>query len=321
MPEAREAVMSEPRSTHTLSTSEAIAVIDYGSQYAQLIVRRVRECNVYCRLFPWDVSQEVLEDFAPSGFILTGGPASVYAPDAPYLTEQILNRGKPILGICYGMQTMTRQLGGGVARASRREYGPAVLDTMDAESPLFAGLAAPQDVWMSHGDRVTHLPDGFVVIAASANSPFAAMAQVERGFYGLQFHPEVVHTPRGADMLRNFLYNACGCHGLWTAGSFVSETVAAIRDQVGDGRAICGLSGGVDSSVAAALVERAIGDRQTCIFVDHGLLRKGEAERNMADFAQYLEKPVTLVRAGERFLQALEGVSDPEVKRKRIGET
>ena len=313
--------MSNPGPIHTPSTSEAIAVIDYGSQYAQLIVRRVRECNVYCKLFPWDVPEEDLEAFSPSGFILTGGPASVYALDAPYLTPQILNRGKPILGICYGMQTMTHQLGGQVARASHREYGPAILDTLDAESPLFAGLTAPQDVWMSHGDRVMRLPGGFAVVASSANSPYAAMASAERDLYGLQFHPEVVHTPRGAEILRNFLYNVCECHGLWTAGSFVSEAVAAIRAQVGGGRAICGLSGGVDSAVAAALMERAIGNRQSCIFVDHGLLRKDEAKRNMADFGQFLKEPVTLVEASERFLQALQGVSDPEVKRKRIGET
>ena len=204
MPEAREPVMPEPRATRTPSTSEAIAVIDFGSQYAQLIVRRVRECNVYCRLFPWDIAPEVIKDYAPAGFILTGGPASVYAAEAPYLTEHILHRGEPILGICYGMQTLTRELGGGVARASRKEYGPAVLDTMDEKSPLFAGLAAPQDVWMSHGDRVTRLPDGFRGIAASANSPLAAMAHEERRIYGLQFHPEVVHTPKGSDICVTF---------------------------------------------------------------------------------------------------------------------
>jgi GMP synthase (glutamine-hydrolysing) len=303
------------------ATKERIAVIDFGSQYAQLIVRRVREANVYSRLFPWDVSAEVLEAFDPQGFILSGGPASVYAPEVPRLSQHILAMGKPILGICYGMQVLTHQLGGRVRPASEREYGLAVVDTVDTTSPLFADLPAPQDVWMSHGDRVEALPPGFKVIAQSNNSPFAAMADEERGIYGLQFHPEVVHTPNGMDILRNFFYKVCGCHGLWTPGHFVTETVAAIRDQIGEGRAICGLSGGVDSSVSAALVEQAIGERQTCIFVDHGLLRKNEAKRNMADFSDYLTKPVVHVQAQARFLGALEGVVDPERKRKVIGET
>jgi len=300
---------------------EAIAVLDFGSQYTQLIARRVRECRVYCRLFPYDVSAEELAAFAPAGLILSGGPASVYDPQAPHLSAHLLALGKPILGICYGMQALAHHLGGQVSAAARREYGPATLDTMDTSSPLFARLQAPQPVWMSHGDQVTLLPPGFKIIASSINSPVAAMADSQRRIYALQFHPEVVHTPRGMKMLRNFLYRICGCQGLWTAGSFVAQTVAQIKAQVGAKRAICALSGGVDSSVAAALVERAIGDQLTCIFVDHALLRQGEAARNMQLFGQYLRTPVILVNAQQRFLQALAHVVDPEEKRRRIGET
>lgn len=301
--------------------SEAIAVLDFGSQYSQLIVRRVRECRVYCRLFPHDVSAAELERFAPVGVILSGGPASVYEQGAPRVPEHVLASGRPILGICYGMQALALQLGGQVATAPRREYGQAVLDRIDTSSPLFAGLSAPQTVWMSHGDQVVALPEGFVAIASSANSPVAAMADPTRRIYGLQFHPEVAHTPRGMDILRNFLYRICGCHGLWTPASFIEQAVAQIKAQVGSGFAVCALSGGVDSSVAATLVERAIGDHLTCIFVDHGLLRKDEVQRNMAAFRQYLRSPVMLVNAEERFLQALAGVVDPEEKRRRIGET
>jgi len=300
---------------------EAIAVVDFGSQYSQLIVRRVRECHVYCRLFPHDVTAEELADFSPAGIILSGGPASVYDPDAPSLPDHILFSSKPILGICYGMQLLARRLGGRVAATARREYGPADLNTINTTDLLFADVPAPQAVWMSHGDQATALPPGFEAIASSANSPVAAMANPARRIYGLQFHPEVIHTPRGMDILRNFLYGICGCHGLWTPGSFIAQAVAEVKAQVGTGRAVCGLSGGVDSSVAAALVERAIGDRQMCIFVDHGLLRQGEAARNMAAFSQYLRSPVVLVNAEARFLGALAGVVDPEEKRRRIGET
>ena len=300
---------------------EAIAVLDFGSQYTQLIARRVRECHVYCRLFPYDVSADELAAFSPSGIILSGGPASVYDPHAPRLSNDLLALGKPILGICYGMQALAQHLGGQVGAAPRREYGPATLDTLDHGSPLFAGLRAPQIVWMSHGDQVTHLPPGFAVIASSGNSPVAAMADAQRRVYALQFHPEVAHTPQGMEMLRNFLYQVCGCQGLWTAGSFIAQTVAQVRAQVGDKKAICALSGGVDSSVAAALVERAIGEQLTCVLVDHGLLRQGEAARNMALFGQYLKSPVILVNAQQRFLQTLAGVVDPEEKRRRIGET
>jgi len=302
-------------------TAEAIAVLDFGSQYAQLIVRRVRECNVYCRLFPWDVPAERLAAFHPQGIILSGGPASVYGEGAPQLQQHVLDLGKPILGICYGMQALAHLLGGQVSRAPRREYGQASLDTIAADSPLFEGLPAPQSVWMSHGDQVTVLPPGFRAIAASDNSPIAAMADARGRIYGLQFHPEVAHTPQGTKLLRNFLYRVCGCHGLWTASSFITEAIAQIREQVGESRAVCGLSGGVDSSVAAALVERAIGDRLTCIFVDHGFLRKDEAKNNMAAFLQYLGSEVIYVDAEARFMGALAGVSEPEEKRRRIGET
>lgn len=301
--------------------AESVAVLDFGSQYSQLIVRRVRECRVFCRLFPHDVSARELAVFAPVGIILSGGPASVYDPEAPTLPQHVLESGVPILGICYGMQALAHRLGGQVSPADRREYGPAILDKVDISSPLFSGVSAPQTVWMSHGDHVKALPRGFRVIAESANSPIAAMADETRRIYGLQFHPEVAHTSRGMDILRNFLYDICGCQGLWTPGSFITQAIEEIRARVGEGWAICGLSGGVDSSVAAALVERAIGERLTCIFVDHGLLRKDEAKRNMATFRRYLKSPIVLVNAEERFLRALAGVVDPEEKRRRIGET
>lgn len=300
---------------------EAIAVLDFGSQYTQLIVRRVRECHVYCRLFPHDVPESELATFAPVGIILSGGPASVYEPGAPRLPAYVLRLGVPVLGICYGMQVLAEALGGQVEPAPRREYGPAILDQMVADNPLFVGLRPPQAVWMSHGDHVQVLPPGFVALASSANSPVAAMAHPERRIYALQFHPEVAHTPQGMQILRNFLYRICGCRGDWTAGSFIAESIAQIRRRVGDGKAICALSGGVDSSVAATLTARAIGPQLTCVFVDHGLLRLGEAERNMSFFREYVDAEVILVNARERFLQTLAGVNDPEEKRRRIGAT
>jgi GMP synthase (glutamine-hydrolysing) len=310
--------MGQPTSGST--APESIAVLDFGSQYTQLIVRRVRECHVYCRYFPHDVSKEELAAFAPAGIILSGGPSSVYDADAPQLPDYILSSGAPILGICYGMHEIAHLLGGQVTPSTRREYGPATLDALDSASLLFQGLAAPQQVWMSHGDYVTKLPPGFCSIAASANSPIAAMADPGRRIYALQFHPEVAHTTHGQEILRNFLYRICGCRGLWTAGSFISQTVAQIREQVGGQKAICALSGGVDSAVAAALVAHAIGSQLTCVFVDHGLLRLGEAERNMQVFGQYLDAPVILVNAKDRFLRVLAQVTEPEEKRKIIGE-
>jgi len=311
-----------PETSDNVSAShEAIAVLDFGSQYTQLIVRRVRECHVYCRLFPHDVAESELAAFAPKGIILSGGPASVYDPDAPRLLPHVIGLDVPILGICYGMQALAQTFGGQVQPAPRREYGPAILNEIAADNPLFVGLHAPQPVWMSHGDRVQMLPPGFVALASSANSPIAAMAHPERRIYALQFHPEVAHTPQGMQILRNFLYRICGCHGDWTPGSFIAESIAQIRRQVGDGKAICALSGGVDSSVAAALAARAMGAQLTCVFVDHGLLRLGEAERNMSLFREYVDAEVIRVNARERFLQALAGVTDPEEKRKRIGAT
>jgi len=299
--------------------TEAVAILDFGSQYAQLIARRVREARVYCELVPWDAPYEQVERLNPRGFILSGGPASVYEEDAPTLPDYALEGGLPVLGICYGMQLLAHALGGKVAPAGEREYGSAELSVLALSSPLFTGLPFSMKVWMSHGDRVEELPPGFVALASTANSPIAAMGDEARKLYGLQFHPEVVHTPHGGEIIRNFLYNICGLKGTWTPASFVEEAVARIREQVGQGRVVCALSGGVDSTVTATLVKRAVGDRLTCIFVDHGLLRYGEAERNLERF-RHLGLNVVFVDAKERFLARLRGVIDPEEKRRIIGE-
>ena len=300
-------------------TTEAIAILDFGSQYAQLIVRRVREARVYCELVPWDAPYERVERLNPRGFILSGGPASVYDERAPTLPDYVLASGLPVLGICYGMQLLAHALGGRVAPAGEREYGPAELFVLAPSSPLFAGLPFSMQVWMSHGDRVEELPPGFVALASTASSPIAAMGHEARRLYGLQFHPEVVHTPYGEEIIRNFLYNVCELKGTWTPEAFIEEAVAKIREQVGQGRVICALSGGVDSTVTATLVRRAVGDRLTCIFVDHGLLRRGEAERNLERFRR-LGLNVVFVDARKRFLEKLRGVVDPEEKRRIIGE-
>ncbi len=297
---------------------EAIAILDFGSQYSQLIARRVRECGVYCRLFRHDTGRDEVEAFAPAGWILSGGPASVYEPGAPRLPDYVLAGGKPVLGICYGMHLLARQLGGQVVPATRREYGPAELAVCQPPGPLFRDLPPQLNVWMSHGDTVQSLPDGFRRLAGTASAPMAACGDEVHHIYGLQFHPEVVHTPLGGQILRNFLYAICGCHGTWQPSLFIAQAVASIREQVGTGRAICGLSGGVDSTVAATLVQRAIGDRLTCIFVNHGLLRLREAERNLEAF-QGLGLRVVYVDATDRFLQALRGIHDPEEKRRVIG--
>lgn len=299
-------------------TIEAVAVLDFGSQYAQLIVRSVREARVYCELVPWDAPHGRVGGLNPRGFILSGGPASVYDEGAPTLPHYVLVSGLPVLGICYGMQLLAHALGGRVAPAGEREYGPAELSVLAISSPLFANLPFSMQVWMSHGDRVEELAPGFVALASTANSPIAAMGDEARKLYGLQFHPEVVHTPRGGEIIRNFLYNVCGLKGTWTPRSFVEEAVARIREQVGEGRVICALSGGVDSTVTATLVRRAVGDRLTCIFVDHGLLRHGEAERNLERFHR-LGLNVVFVDARKRFLERLRGVIDPEEKRRIIG--
>jgi GMP synthase (glutamine-hydrolysing) len=308
---------------------QTIAVLDYGSQYSQLICRRVREAHVFAELVPWDRAAEYLAQTQPLGIILSGGPNSVYEPGAPSLPEAVLAAGVPVLGICYGLQLLAHTLGGQVAPSHEREYGAALVnatgrlpgdEVSEVENPLFGGLPSEMQVWMSHGDRVERLPDNFLAIAHSANSPLAAVADVQRGIYGIQFHPEVVHTPLGSQLLGNFVHRICGCGGDWTAGSLIQETVEGVRAQVGEeGHVICGLSGGVDSAVAATLVHRAIGDRLTCVFVDHGLLRQGEAEQVIETFQKHQGMRLIAVDAKEDFLSDLAGVLDPEVKRKRIG--
>ncbi|MFQ6014390.1 MAG: glutamine-hydrolyzing GMP synthase [Anaerolineae bacterium] len=297
----------------------AIAIVDFGSQYSQLIARRVRELHVYCELIPWDAPWEQFERLAPRGYILSGGPASVYQAGAPSLPQGLLQSGRPVLGICYGMQALARQLGGRVAPAQAREYGPAEVTLTTPDVPLFAGLPFQLPVWMSHGDRIEEPPPDWVPLATSANSPIAAMGDPDRGYYGLQFHPEVAHTPQGLDLLRNFVYEVCRCAPTWTASSIIEESVAAIRQQVGDAGVICGLSGGVDSAVTAALVHRAVGDQLTCVFVNHGLLRRGEARQVVQTFQRELDMRLAAVDAKEEFLRDLQGVTDPEEKRKRIG--
>ncbi len=303
----------------------SIAILDFGSQYTQLIARRVREAHVYCELFPWDAPKVQVMALNPRGFILSGGPNSVYDPGAPILPRYVLDSGLPVLGLCYGMQLLAHALGGGVAPSQAREYGPAtVAPTMS--SPLWADLHTPRstlytplDVWMSHGDRVESLPPGFISLAKSDNSPYAAMGDEQRKLYGLQFHPEVKHTPRGAEILHAFVVDVCGCEPTWTPASFIDQSVSAIRAQVGPGSVVCGLSGGVDSAVAATLVHRAIGDQLTCIFVDTGMMRKDEAEQVVATFQRAMGIKLVSVNAIEDFLTALEGVTDPELKRKIIG--
>ena len=300
---------------------ETIVVLDFGSQYSQLIARRVREMQVYCELLPYHASQEEFERLNPVGYILSGGPASVYAEGAPHLPECVLTTDKPILGICYGMQLLAYHFGGKVALGTRREYGPTTLTVLKKENPLFSSVSLSElTVWMSHGDKVTELPPGFEVLAQSQNAEHAAIGNAARKQYGLQFHPEVTHTPQGKEILRAFLYEVCGCSGGWTAQNFINESVERIRQQVGDGQVICGLSGGVDSSVAAALLHRAIGDQLTCIFVDNGLLRKDEAQQVVRTFETEMHARLIAVDAVDTFLEALAGVVDPELKRTAIGE-
>ena len=298
---------------------QTIAVLDYGSQYSQLICRRVREAHVYAELISWEQAAERLPQMNLQGIILSGGPNSVYDPGAPTLPEIVWESGVPVLGVCYGLQLLAHYGGGHVAPSQEREYGAAQIE-VTTSSPLFASLPASQQVWMSHGDRVDRLPTGFQAIAHSDNSPLAAFADEKRRIYGIQFHPEVVHTPLGSQVLANFVKGICGCTGDWTAGNFILETVDRIRAQVGpNGHVVCGLSGGVDSAVAAALVHRAIGDRLTCIFVDHGLLRAGEPEQVVDTFEKHQGMRLIAVDAKEEFLSDLAGVADPEQKRKLIG--
>jgi GMP synthase (glutamine-hydrolysing) len=299
---------------------QTIAVLDYGSQYSQLICRRVREANVYAELISWDRAAEKLPQYTNlAGIILSGGPNSVYDDGAPTLPDVVMESGVPVLGICYGLQLLAHSGGGHVVPSHEREYGAANIE-ITTDSPLFANLPTTQRVWMSHGDRVDQLPAGFVPIGRSDNSPLAAVADEERRRYGIQFHPEVVHTIHGSQILRNFVREICGCIGDWTAGNFILDSVEQIRAQVGsDGHVICGLSGGVDSAVAATLIHKAIGDRLTCIFVDHGLLRQGEAEQVVETFEQHQGMRLVAVDAKEEFLSDLAGVADPERKRKLIG--
>jgi len=305
---------------------DRILILDFGAQYSQLIARRVREANVYCELHPFDVDEAFVRRFAPRGIILSGGPASVTEGDTPRAPDIVFRLGVPVLGICYGMQTMAAQLGGAVEMGRVREFGYAEVRAR-GHSHLFQGIEDRTnaeghgllDVWMSHGDSVTTLPPGFKLIASNASTPIAGMADEARGLYGVQFHPEVTHTRQGAAVLRRFVLEICGARADWNMPDYIGEAVERIRDAVGREQVVLGLSGGVDSSVAAALIQRAIGDRLTCIFVDNGVLRQGEFEQVVATFRETFHLNLVAVDARERFLSALKGVSDPEQKRKIIG--
>lgn len=306
--------------------ADRILILDFGSQYSQLIARRIREAGVYCELHAWDISEADIREFAPKGVILSGGPESTMADDAPLAPQVVFELGVPVLGICYGMQTMAEQLGGKVQNADHHEYGyakvrarghtPLLKDIEDHTSEEGYGLL---DVWMSHGDRVEDMPDGFVLMASTDNAPIAGIADVDRQFYGLQFHPEVTHTRQGQRILERFVHEICGCKGLWNAGNIIEDSIERIHGEVGDDEVILGLSGGVDSSVVAALLHRAIGEQLTCVFVDNGLLRLNEGDQVMATFAEHMGVKVIRVDAEIRFLTALKGIVDPEQKRKIIG--
>ncbi|HOE66465.1 MAG TPA: glutamine-hydrolyzing GMP synthase [Candidatus Hydrogenedentes bacterium] len=295
-----------------------IVVLDFGAQYSKLIARRVREANVYSLILPYDTPIASLQALDPAGIIFSGGPASVHADGSPLPDPALFDLGLPILGICYGTQVFAHMLGGKVERSAKREYGIAHLDATDGTG-FFVGMDPHAQVWMSHGDSISLLPPGFQVIGSTENCPYAAIADVTRRFYGVQFHPEVVHTPQGARIIANFVHGVCGCGALWNMGSFADLAIKAIREQTGDGHVVCGLSGGVDSSVAAVLLHRAIGDRLTCVFVNNGLLRKGEPEMVQQVFRDNFHIDLRYVDAEDRFLEALRGVSDPEQKRKIIG--
>ncbi|MBA3422495.1 MAG: glutamine-hydrolyzing GMP synthase [Thermoleophilaceae bacterium] len=301
------------------AATQEVLVLDFGGQYSQLIARRVRECGVFSELLPHGTPLEQIRRRAPLGLILSGGPASVYADDAPSLRLELLELGIPVLGICYGMQVMALALGGRVELAENGEFGRCELRVREP-GRLLAGLPLEQSCWMSHRDSVFEPPPGFTALASSPSSPVAAFEEVGRGLYGIQFHPEVVHTPYGTAILETFLTDVCGADRDWTAARVAEDQIERIREQVGDGRAICGLSGGVDSSVAALLVHRAIGDRLMCVFVDHGLLRRNEADQVVAAFRDHFGVPLVVARAEDRFLARLAGVTDPERKRKVIGE-
>jgi GMP synthase (glutamine-hydrolysing) len=314
--------MADASSKSASSKSDRILIVDFGSQVTQLIARRVREAGVYCEIHPFQaVDKADIAQFDPKGIILSGGPASVIEGEAPSANPEIFQSNVPVLGICYGEQTMAHQLGGTVESGHHREFGRAMLD-VKSDSALFQDVWKPGErhqVWMSHGDRVTKLPPGFAVIATSENAPFAAIADESRRYYAVQFHPEVMHTPDGAKLLRNFALRIAGCTGGWTMAAFKERAIAQIRAQVGKGKVICGLSGGVDSSVVAVLLHEAIGDQLQCVFVDHGLLRKDEGEQVVRLFRDHYNIPLIHHDASKQFLTALAGVTDPETKRKTIG--
>jgi GMP synthase (glutamine-hydrolysing) len=304
-----------------LAGRELVLILDFGAQYTQLIARRIREQRVYCEIHPCTLPFEQVRALEPRAIILSGGPASVYAEGAPSVDPRIFEMGLPVLGICYGLQLIAHLLGGKVERAAAREYGSARV-VVERPEGIFHRFAKREalDVWMSHGDRITALPEGFQTIGISGNTPFCAVGSASRRIYGVQFHPEVVHTPRGPDMLAAFLFDVAGLHPTWTPGTFTDEAVATVRARVAaDDHVLCGLSGGVDSSVAALLCHKAVGDRLTCIFVDNGLLRRGEAEQVVATFRESFHLNLVAVDAAERFLAALRGITDPEEKRKAIG--
>ena len=303
--------------------TDRILILDFGSQVTQLIARRVRESGVYCEIFPFNTDPQRIVDFDPKGIILSGGPASVTGSDTPRAPQEVFDSGQPILGICYGQQTICAQLGGEVEGSDHQEFGKAFVE-LQADTTLTKGVWATGEkhqVWMSHGDRVVRLPEGFKVYGTSEGAPYAVIANEDRKIYAVQFHPEVVHTPDGARLLANFTHQVCGCSGDWTMAAFRQQAIDAIRAQVGDAKVICGLSGGVDSSVAAVLIHEAIGDQLTCIFVDHGLLRLNEAEQVVDVFRDHYNIPLVHRDASDLFLGKLEGVDDPEKKRKIIGGT
>ncbi len=304
--------------TQTPDRHQTLLILDFGSQFTQLIARRVRENRVYCEVQPFDMPLDEIRRRQPVGIILSGGPQSVYEPGAPDASPELFELGIPILGVCYGMQVMAHRLGGSVEGSSHREYGRAEVSVVDP-GRLFEGLSATETVWMSHGDRVGAMPPGFRVTATTTNAPVVAFENPERGMYGIQFHPEVSHTVSGGELLRNFLYGICGASGDWRMSSYMEEAISTVREQVGEGRVICALSGGVDSSVVAALLKRAVGDRSTAIFVDNGVLRKDEATQVVHSLHDGLGIPIRAVDARERFLGELAGIEDPEKKRKTIG--
>jgi GMP synthase (glutamine-hydrolysing) len=301
-----------------MKPNEIVVVLDFGGQYNQLIARRIRDLGVYSELLPYNISLEKLKALNPKGIVFSGGPSSVYAEGAPQVDPGIYDLGVPVMGICYGMQLMAYQLNGKVQRAAKREYGKADVEFTPANR-LVEGLEPKQTVWMSHGDMVAEVPEGFVIDAFTAHAPVAGMSHAERRMFAVQFHPEVVHSVKGNEMIHNFLYKICGCEGNWSMKTFIDDTIRAIRDQVGNDKVLCALSGGVDSSVVAMLIHKAIGSQLTCMFIDHGLLRKGEAESVMETFVGKFGLEVVKIDARERFMGKLEGVDDPEKKRKIIG--